>query len=983
MAKDSTVNNAAQTVSKSVQGAANNVGEDLQSIATTLNGAIANLGDGLKLTLKETAKQDKKTTSKTDFSKLKAQLDGLRVFCPELADMAETLIDINTELISSGESITANASSENESEEEQAANINTSATETSDLNGLTSLVEITGTGFSIVGNALKGLTDLFSTVLEGIAPGQLNQVLLATEAGNTIEEKADEAEGSTKGKLAEFFKGLAGPLESIASGMLLLAVSMTILNAIQFDSQLLGTVIMFQTFMLFLFGTLTAINLAYQAVSKHFDITGEQEGSILNIVKQFAMMVGLTAATLLLSGVIVKIISDTWTETLTGLVIIFGTALVTIVALDAVALLISNTIGEESNISNTIKSFAELVLMIATLAIFCAFFYETILSGMTLAIGILGVAMLSLTALALMIAQIDLDAGQLEAFSEIMKMMIVLIGIISVFTIVLGLIPQNIIIQGLMAVTAITLLVDSLIFMLTRSIEKIENISQEKLEALKGILITSTVLIGILGVLVVVLGLIEPTQLIQGIAAVTLLTALPIVMIKLLSKVAEQSGQLVQALEGIGIAALVSVAVAGLAWLLITILGDFTAQQVAVTMLTMTLMVAMIAIVSLAIVGIGTLAAALVSGPQAALIPLSFVGIAIAGAVSIAVAGLARLLAVVLPAEEAQAALQAAAAIILTTTALVVVGSAIVLLGGLAIPLLATSGLALIAVNVISKFLKTFALTMASTIEFVATLFANLDTEQLNTAVEGIAETVKAFVTLSVALLTFNTIAITLTAQLVIATTAMLGVNIGLAAFMLNYAAFTRLLSTVPLDSIDLTGLGNSISELNNMSQIINEFTAPTLSKMLALSSTLTFVESFTKRLSKLGDNSSISRVNNLATSLSALAQNAGGLTELATAIKAVADATKDLNEVNEVSKISVEAISGQAQRQATELSKLEKPRNNDNNSELKVISEQLTDTISTLRELADGIQSLVRNTNKISETQEFASQRARAAYID
>lgn len=985
MAKDSTVNSAAQNISNSIQNAANSVNSGMQDTVTAINGAIANLGDGLKLTVKNSSKAPTKESTNADFAKLKAQLDGLRVFCPELAEITETLIDINTELLSSSLGIkdTETLEAEEQQEADQASDIKTDATSSSDLAGLTSLVSITGTGFSIVGNALNSLVDLFSTVLEGIAPGQLSQVLIANNAGATIDSKAEDAENSKgKGNLAEFFKGLAGPLESVASGMLLLSISMAVLSAVDFSSDLVGKVILLQTFMLTTFAIVAAIDLAFMQVQKYFDPEGKNQGSVLYIVKQFATMLLLSSGTLLLSALLVDIITENWSKILTGMIVIFGAVFVTMASLSITSNLISTLTGEDSDISKMVKSFAAMVITIAGLAVFCAVLYDVILEGMSLAVGILAVTTIALLTLSLSISQIDLTSEQLTAFSSIMKMMIALVGIIAVFTVVLGLIPQSIVLQGLMTVTTITLLVDSMIALLTRSITKIENVSQESLDSLKAILITATVLVGILGILVIVLGAIDPMQLVQGITAVTVLTALPIVMIKLLSKVAEQSSQMVQALEGIAIASLVSVAVAGLAWLLIRILGGFTVEQVGVTMLTMTLMVTMIAVVTLAIAGIGALAAALITGPQAALIPLSFAGIAIAGAVSIAIAGLARLLAVILPEEQAHSAILAASAIMMVTAALVVVGSSIVLLGGLAIPMLAASSLALIAVNIISKFLKTFAVTLASTLEFVSGIFASLDVEQLKVATGAIAETIQAFIGLSTSLLTFNGIAAILTLQLTLASASMLLVNTGLIAFMFNYKIFTGMLSSLPTNPINLSGLTNTISSLNEFSAAIENFTAPTLTKLAAVSTTMTFVESFAKKLSKVGTDDNINKVNNLATSLSALAQNAGGLSDLAIAIRAVADATKDLNTANEASKISIEALSGQVGLQATELQRLEKPKEVEDTSKLDAIAEQLNSAVSTLRDLAEGVRDLIKNTGRMAETQEFESQQARARYI-
>ena len=78
---------------------------DVNQLGERIEGAIEELGAGIKLTAKENAKEQEKKPSPyaERLQAIQAELEGLRNLSPELADVAETLIAINTELITSSE----------------------------------------------------------------------------------------------------------------------------------------------------------------------------------------------------------------------------------------------------------------------------------------------------------------------------------------------------------------------------------------------------------------------------------------------------------------------------------------------------------------------------------------------------------------------------------------------------------------------------------------------------------------------------------------------------------------------------------------------------------------------------------------------------------------------------------------------------------------------------------------------------------------
>lgn len=985
MAKDSTVNNAANKVSQSINTASNNVNAEVQDLGNEIAGAINDLGEGLKLTVKKADNDKKKEDNEPDYAKLKSELEGLRVFIPEMADVVDFLIAINTKFETfTNKQTEASSSKSEEDTEEKEASFDTSSKDVSSLSGLTSIVDIAGTGFSIVGNLLHDLTDLFANILSGVTSDDLKGVLVANNLTATAEEKSKdsqkgEASESSKGVLTEFFTKLAGPLESIAGGMMLLAVAMTILNAIQIDSQLLGTVIILQAFMLTTFGMVALVSAAYQSVAQYFDDPeGKQKGSITSIAKEFAQMVMLTAATFAVCAIVTTMLKTNWENTLTGLVLIFGTAMVTMVALSVVASIISDLVGEESQISKTIRAFSTLVFMIAGLAIFCQLLYPIILEGLQHAVLILGTAMLTMLSLTAIISGIQVTAEQITAFTNLMKTVTILIGIMALFVVILGIIPSSIITQGLIAVTAITLLVDSLLFMLTKSIKEAEKISTESLNALMGILITTTVMVGILGVLVLVLGSMDTAALVQGLLAVTLVAAIPIVLLKVMSKIGQNAGQLPQALLGVAIAGLLTVAVAGVAWVIISMLQQFTPTMVLTTILAVSL-------TTVLLIGVGAAGTALaaMSIPLMYAFPFAMLGIAETGVMAVAIAGVATLLGSVLNQERAARAIAAAAAIMLTTTALITVAAGVLTLSVLAVPLVFASGLALIAVKVLSKFLIGFTEAMTLTISLITESFGSLDIGALENATEAISATISELATLSTALLTFNIISWTLVAQVGLATFALFILDIAMIQFATSYRTLSLIMASLPTESLQMESLVATIESLNNVSQAINAFVLPNPAKMIGLAFTLNFVLGFAARLGLVASDRNIGRVTALSNSLSELAQNANGLRDLAGAIQAVSDATKDLNDLSIKSNVSIEAISGQLTNNATEIQKLQKPAESKENPKLDQVLEQIVEAVDILRNVSENLQNVTMATKQMATVQEMNYRAPESVFLN
>lgn len=906
---------------------------DVNQLGERIEGAIEELGAGIKLTAKENAKeQEKKPSPYTErLQAIQAELEGLRNLSPELADVAETLIAINTELITSSEKSEERFTKDKE-EKEKDADIKTDIKQASDLSGMTNLAAITGTGLALVGNLLTDignqLAELKLSILEKAAGNSPEkQALIATEnkvTGATAKKESKE-KGDSKGKLASFFQGLAGPLESVAGSMLILAIAVGILGLVEFDAGLVKTVSLLMGFMLFTFTALAIISIGYEKAQEYFDVEGTEPGSIVNIIKQFALMVAITASTIIFSGIMVNIVKDMWPDVLMGLAIVFGIAFVTLASLSILSIAMNQLLGADdsskSPILQFVNAFAKMIATVTILALVCFFLHDIILQGMQYASEIListTLLMVGLGAVLAIMAKTGVTNQLVEQFKGLMITTTVLIGILALLTIVLGIIPQSIITQGLINVGLIVGLTVAIIGMLAISITALQKVDEGKIWALMGVLIVTTAMIAIISILVIVLAQQDPAAMLLALGAMVIIAAIPIVLIKLMAKVGENASQLPNALLGVAMAALITVAVSAVAWLIIKMLGSFTPAQVLVTVLAITAVSVLMVAMGVFTVLMGAIWGAIINGPQAALIPLAFIGVALAGALAIAVAGVAMLLAAILTPEVAQAAMLAAGAIMLTAAALVSVGAATLALAAMAIPLVVSSPLALIAITVIGKALQVLALVITGPILLASTMLQSIDPKIVKSAIIALIGIVATFVTFSAAMIAFTVIAVGLVLSLTTVNLLMPLIATGVITLTLSVLSMYTILNLLPAgqDKSKFDGLKATIKDLNTFSKEVNKFVAPSLAKMLAVTVATNFVKKFVKSINDLGNTEAIARVNGLANSLSALANNASGMRDLAQAINEVSKATVELSEINTTSQISVEALSGQSLNQ-------------------------------------------------------------------
>lgn len=921
MAKNTDITNAVNSGVNQITQGMDGVADSIEDLST----AVGNLGDGLKLSKKNEVKQDNDKKS-DDLSK---QLKGLGDFCENWRDMLELLLDINIQ-VEKANLLTESRDAESTKNVVKDVQIKDSH-DVKDLAGLTEITDITASGFTILGNILSDLNTTFSEILTSISTGDVAKEFTKSLAPVSIDEaKKTEDKDKDKGKenkglLKSFFEGIGGPLESITGSLVMLALAATVLSTIGFNSDLLLTMISFTTFFVVTFAALSFISIEYQ---KHKQLLSDDKnkkdsGSPLSIITQFAIMIGLVNATMLMCAGIVTFMTNNWPQVLTGLAIVFGATFISLIALNLTAVLITKLVGadkpKDMPINKLMTAFVTMVGMIVALSVVCALAWDLIeegLGNMQLIMNIAMITIIEVASVMMIASKLGVTAMQIDAFQQLLKTITVLIGVIAILTIVLGIIPEPIIQQGIITIGLIVGMISLLLGMLTLAITKMKNVDEGKLKALMGILIITTVMIALISILVIVLGMQDIGVLTAGLLMMMFISTIPIILIKLMTKIANQASNVAKALVGVALAAVVVIAVAAVAWVIISMLGQFTLTQVLTTMAAMlSVSILMIAMAGFIIV-MGTVYGSLIMGPQAALIPLALVGIAIAAVFAVAVAGVAVLISNILTIDRARTAIIGAMAIILTATALAMIAGCVLLLAAAAIPLVFATALALVAVACLVKFLSNLT-TAVFVIGFIGTILQSLGTDSIKDTTDAIITVLQSLVPMAAAIIAFGVIALTLALGLYTATFGLISFTFSFIFFSLAYVGFVNVVNKLSAKISDKTAsmefLTQAITTISDFSKQLNTFTAPNAEKLKAVDNTMDFIKKFAKKFGQLGSDGNISRVTTLANSLSELAKQATGLTELAEAMTAVADASSKLQDLpnKDIGKGNLENLTG------------------------------------------------------------------------
>lgn len=940
-----------EKINQTVSTASDISSSDINEATNEITEAISGLGKGLTL-------NSKKKTNKPSEKDIKAELNGLQVFSPEMGEIANLLIGANTNL----ETIKNNNNSEkeenNEDSNEKDIEINTDSLEPKDLANLTNLSAITGTGLAIVGNILNQLKDISSQILSSISQS----------LGTNVEEtKQEEKTENSKGILAGFFQGISGPLESIAGSILMLSIAMTVLSTINLSSELIGTIVVLQVFMLTTFAMISDISNAYQSsgAKENMDPESKNENSIVNIVKNFAALMAITTGTFILIGVMITFLQNNWPQTILGLVVVFSVTLGILVSLTSISNIMKPMVDKEkSPLADFIKGFVVLIGAIVILSLICYALYPIISQGMLYAGMILGVTLVMILGLASILNTVQgVDGNQIKQFQSLINSITALVITISILTIILGIMPASIVAQGMITVGLLMGITSLLIYMVSNSLQKILSIDDTQIQKFTNLIIATTVLIGILGIMVVVLGSIPTTSIIQGMITISSLMVIPFILLKTLPKLVQNEVQLLQAMQGFVVAGMLVTGISALAFLVIGLLGSFNTEQVLASMIAITIMTGLVLVVSFAIIGLAALSSGIAPSIGPALVSLTAASIFI-----VAMVGLMVLIQTILETVDADVILTQISSITLMSISILTIGGIIILLGGMAIPLAIASILALTSVKIITNFVSDMVIEI-NKLSVSITSLQNMDVTFISTGIQTISSIVSDLNNMAATMLQFAGIGITLTITLATSVATLLIINRLMPSFVISLLELRMQLNvfnSMSSEEMNFEVLNTSINQLNNFSQSVNNFTAPSLTKMIAVSAAAKFANSLSKQISKISSEDNIDKITNLSTSLSQLASNASSLQGLANSLRDVAAATKELNELkNSRGTTNIEDITGETfnvKQSINNLSNTNIKNENDNNKlnqTLNKLNESIQDMLETNKDIKRAVLSI------------------------
>ena len=878
-----------------------------------------------------------------------------------------------------------NAISEGDEEERKnnaiidTGDINVSTSTVGDLKGAKSQVGVFGTGFAMLGNMFTmGLADIVKNLqpLQQIQMSTNNQVTMAEAIAKERAQPKEDDSGKAKGNFRSFLQGLVGPLESVATGIMMLAISFVALSLVPLNAQAALTFAALCGSLVVVFWSLNKISKQYQDAGLNQaldDKDKKQPGNIFGILESFAKMVFLMAVTYTLMSFVSSVLLSNWPSLLVGLVLTMGIMVGSIFAMKALAQIALPEVDPQKGgaLPTLINSIAKLVLLVVTTAIVCELLWPTILPGIGKALLIfLLVSGMTVSIIALTAKIKEADPELVNAISKLMMQITIMVGVVSILTIILGLIPEPILIQGMIRIGLVMAMVNITLWSVIKAAEHLAEVDEKKIKDLTNLMTVITVMVTVISVLVVILGYIPIGNLIQGMIMVTLIAMLPKIMIALFKDI--QQDQVMQALKGVALASLIVVALAGLAWLVTALIQDPVKTIIACT--AVLVMAVAVAAIGFAAMELAVMANILMSATTfGTVFVAALLGIVLAVPIVVSLAGAGILITKWMIGKDTppEQVLQAALATLALAAAFAVISVTAVMLAGLAIPLAFAVGLALFALDSIVKFIKGVSVVMQ-----VMSAIPPLDVSPITEAANQLVNLVTATALLVPPMVTLAGFAVVLLvatsfARLAMLTTFSFIAGISLGMFTLNYT-----LQVLNFEAVS-EGIGNTMNDLvgiiANMSQAsatIANYKSMGLLAYLNVMADISRFRSIIKGVSSIGSNNeNMDGLNSLATSLEKLASTSDGLSQVARALKEVAAATKELNEVGDINiKHSVSNIA-KTTEDVTQIKTPEAPKEKKDDGNSKVIESLLREMVQSLGELRssfagsmDGLNTTMTN---------------------
>ena len=872
-----------------------------------------------------------------------------------------------------------NAISEGDEEERKnnaiidTGDINVNTSTVGDLKGAKSQVGVFGTGFAMLGNMFTvGLADIVKNLqpLQQIQMATNNQVTMAEAIAKEKAQPKEDDSGKAKGNFRSFLQGLVGPLESVATGIMMLAISFVALSLVPLNAQAALTFAALCGSLVVVFWSLNKISKQYQDAGLNQaldDKDKKQPGNIFGILESFAKMVFLMALTYTLMSFVSSTLLSNWPSLLVGLVLTMGIMVGSIFAMKALAQIALPEVDPQKGgaLPTLVNSVAKLVLLVVTTAIVCELLWPIILPGLDKALLIfLLVSGMTVGIIALTAKIKEADPELVNAISKLMMQITIMVGVVAILTIILGLIPEPILIQGMVGMGLIMVMVNVTLWSVIKAAEHLAEVDEKKIKELTNLMTTITVMVAVISVLVIILGYIPLENLIQGMIMVTLIAMLSKIMIALFKDI--QQDQVMQALKGVALASLIVVALAGLAWLVTALIQDPVKTIIACT--AVLVMAVAVAVIGFAAMELAVTANILmVATPHGPVFAAALLGVALAVpiVVSLVLTGILikKMMGKGTPPEQV---LQAALATLALAAAFALVATTAMLLATVATPLSFAVGLALFALGSIVAFMKGVSVVMQ-----VMSTIPPLDVSPIAETADQLVNLVSATVLLvppMVELAGFAVVLLVTTffAKLALLTTFSFIASISLGMFTLNYTLqalnFEAVSESIGNTMNDLVGI---IANMSQASAAIAKYKSMGFFAYLNVMADINRFRSIIKGISSIGSNNeNMDGLNSLATSLEKLANTSDGLSQVARALKEVAAATKELNEVGDINiKHSVSNIA-KTTEDVTQIKAPEAPKEKKDDGNSKIVEGLLREMVQALGELRSSFAGSMEGLN-------------------
>lgn len=961
------INQAGVNLTEAIRAEASNINSAISNNANTIankvNPSLNAIKDGVVLNEDIAAAEDL----------IVEELNGLGSFLKEkvagIMNIMNQVYQIQADPEGNADIVEAvNAISEGDEEERKnnaiidTGDINVSTSTVGDLKGAKSQVGVFGTGFAMLGNMFTvGLADIVKNLqpLQQIQMATNNQVTMAEAIAKVKAQPKEDDSGKAKGNFRSFLQGLVGPLESVATGIMMLAVSFVALSLVPLNAQAALTFAALCGSLVVVFWSLNKISKQYQDAGLNQaldDKDKKQPGNILGILESFAKMVFLMALTYTLMSFVSSTLLSNWPTLLVGLVLTMGIMIGSIFAMKALAQIALPEVDPQKGgaLPMLINSIAKLVLLVVVTALVCELLWPIILPGIGKSLLIfLLVAGMTVGIIALTAKIKEVDPELVNAISKLMMQITIMVGAVAILTIILGLLPEPILIQGMIGIGLIMAMVNVTLWSVIKAAEHLAEVDEEKIKELTNLMTIITVMVAVISVLVIILGYIPLENLIQGMIMVALIAMLPKIMIALFKDI--QQDQVMQALKGVALASLIVVALAGLAWLVTALIQDPVKTVIACTaVLVMAVAVAAIGFAAMELAVMANILMTTTTFGTVFIAALLGIALAVPIVVALAWAGISITKKMIGKGTPPEQVLQAALATLALAAAFAVISVTAIMLAGLAIPLAFAISLALFALDSIVAFIKGVSVVMQ-----VMSELPPLDVSPIAETAEQIVKLLAAVVLLVPPMITLAGFAVVLLvatsfAKLALLTTFSFIAGISLGMFTLNYALqalnFEAVSESIGNTMNDLVGI---IANMNQASAAIAEYKSMGLLAYLNVMADISRFRSIIKGVSSIGSNNeNMDGLNSLATSLEKLASTSDGLSQVARALKEVAAATKELNEVGDINiKHSVSNIA-KTTEDVTQIKAPEAPKEKKDDGNSKVVEGLLREMVQALGEL-------------------------------